>query len=161
MKKKMVFVFLALTLLLSGCNAAEKLKVSSKEEFLAADFKLEDIYHNTLTLSSYKQPVLLFFWTTWCPGCRRGLKVLSEEYQELTKSGVELLTIDVGEPPERVSSYVKNSALAFKVLLDTDTAVARSYDILGVPTYVLINQKGKVVFRENFFPKQYKDLISK
>ncbi len=47
--------------------------VSAKESFSAPDFKLQDTNGGLVMLSSYKgkQPIILFFWTTWCPYCRR------------------------------------------------------------------------------------------
>jgi peroxiredoxin len=127
----------------------------------ASDFKLQDLSQNTYALSSYKdkQPVALFFWTTWCPFCRRELKLLNERYLELRAAGLEVLAIDVGEAPYRVESFMKNYALSFKVLLDKDTSVATAYDILGVPTYVLVDKKGHIVFKDNYLPENYKTLI--
>jgi len=130
----------------------------------APDFDLDDIYQDAYRLSSYKnkQPVLLFFWTTWCPFCRSELKVLNDMYATLQKDGIEVLAINVGEVQSKVEDFVKNYYLAYKVLLDRDTRVSQSYEVAGVPTYALIDKEGYVVFHENFFPrKEYKDLIEK
>jgi len=130
----------------------------------APDFELRDTYQDTYVLSSYKnkQPVLLFFWTTWCPFCRSELRVLNNMYATLQKDGVELLSINVGEPQSKVEDYVKNYYLAYHVLLDRDAGVSRSYEVAGVPTYVFIDKEGYVLFHDNFFPqKEYKDLIGK
>jgi len=140
----------------------EPAKEPHKGTKLAADFGLHDLEKNIFTLSSYrnKQPVILFFWTTWCPFCREELKNLNDKYPELKKEGWEVLTIDVGEPAYKVDNFVKNRALIFKVLLDKETIVAQAYEILGVPTYVLINKKGYVVFRNNYLPRNFRQLIS-
>lgn len=114
-------------------------------------------------ISSYKnkQPVLLFFWTTWCPFCRKELRDLNQLYPELKKDDLEVLAIDVGESPDKVKSFIKGYALSFKVLLDKDTVVAQTYSILGVPTYVLVDKKGSVVFQDHYFPrKEYKGLLT-
>lgn len=130
---------------------------------LAPDFKLQDLDKGFVSLGSYKdkQPVLLFFWTTWCPFCRREIKLLNEKYSELAREGLKILTINIGERPERLERFVKNYSLNVPVALDIDTSVAYDYGILGVPTYVLINDKGYIVFEDNYFPKNYKDLITK
>jgi len=130
----------------------------------APDFELDDIYQDTYILSSYKnkQPVLLFFWTTWCPFCRRELAVLNDRYAVLQQDGIEVLSINVGESPSKVQDFLKNYHLAYRVLLDKDTSVSHSYEVIGVPTYALIDKAGYVVFHENFFPlKEYKELIEK
>jgi peroxiredoxin len=138
--------------------------VLANEPEPAPGFKLQDIRQDMVTLSSYKdeQAVLLFFWTTWCPFCQRELRVLNSMYAGLVKDGLEVLSINSGETPNKVEAFVRSYFLAYRVLLDKDTAVTRSYKILGVPTYILIDKKGNIVFRDNFFPyKDYKDLISK
>jgi len=158
---KLLFVVLASLVLFTAC-ASSKEPVPKEEPPTSPDFKLQDINLDTITLSSYRdtQPVLLFFWTTWCPFCQKELRILSDMYAGLTKDGIEVLSIDVGESPDRVEQFVRNYALAFRVLLDKDTSVSRLFDVMGVPTYVLIDTAGNIVFSDNFFPQSYRDLIA-
>lgn len=135
----------------------------AEESYLAPDFRLPDLSQGIVTLSSYrnKQPVILFFWTTWCPFCRKELRALRDMRAELLKDKVEILTINVGEYAYKIDNFIKSYQLTYKVLLDKDATVAESYGILGVPTYILIDKGGNIRFKENFFPKEeYKDLIS-
>ncbi len=136
----------------------------SEEKKLAPDFTLQDLSQNTLTLSSYrdKQPVMLLFWTTWCPYCRSELKTLKDNYETLKKDGVGLLAIDSAELPAKVGNFIKNYNLPFRVFLDQDGRVAGSYGILGVPTYIYIDKKGHVVSKGHYFSEEmYKELIIK
>jgi len=131
---------------------------------MAPDFSLPDINNNIVTLSSYKdkKPVLLFFWTTWCPYCRSELRALNNKYPALTKEGLEVLPINVGESRNRVKNFIQNYYLTYPVILDENMEVAYNYGIPGVPAYILIDKKGKVVFEGSRFPEgRYKDLISK
>ena len=135
----------------------------SQEKNLAPAFTLEDLNQNAFTLSSYKdkQPVMLFFWTTWCPFCREELKFLKEKYPDLVKEGLELAAINAGEVFSKVDNFTKIHNLPFRVLLDKDYAVAYDFGVMGVPTYVLIDRKGYVRFIDNYFPKEkYKSIIS-
>jgi len=133
----------------------------NKESELADDFNLSDLNNKKVSLSKLRgRSVVLFFWTTWCPFCRRELKALNNMYADLTKDGIELLAINIEEPAYKVDNFVKTNKFVFRVLLDKDMAVAESYEILGVPTYVLIDKKGHIVFEDHYFPqKEYKDLI--
>lgn len=136
--------------------------VVAKEPALAPDFKLQDIYQDIYTLSSYKdkQPIILFFWTTWCPLCAKELRILNQMYAGLTEDGAEVLAINIGELPDRVSNFVRDYHLAYRVLLDKDTTVAFSYGLIGVPTYVFIDKKGYIRFKDNYFSRvKYKDLF--
>ena len=157
---KVLFLLAAVSFLSVSCMQAREV---SSEGSATLDFQLQDLRQNTFTLSSYKekQPVILFFWTTWCPFCRKELSILKEKYPQLQKDGCELFAIDVEESPYKVENFVKNRALNFKILLDLDAAVAEAFDIFGVPTYIFINKKGKIVYRDNYFPQErYKELIS-
>lgn len=138
--------------------------VSAKELGEAADFKLKDLDGKQVSLSDYKgrQPVMLFFWTTWCPFCRKELKVLNEKHQELSKDGFEVFAVNVAEGASKVGNFIKHYQLTLRVILDIDSSVAESYGIFGVPTYIIIDNKGGIRFKGNSFPeKEYKALVSK
>ncbi len=141
-----------------GNGRAEKLKA-------APDFKLPAVGGSSVSLGSFrdKQPVLLFFWATWCPYCRDELRLLNEKYAELQKDGIGILAINIGESPERVAGFIKNYALNFPVLLDANNDVAYDYVILGIPEYVLVDKAGYVVAYENRYISQekYKELLKK
>lgn len=159
---RQLFIFILVSLFSVSCMQAKEPALESRN--IALDFKLQDLNQDTFILSSYKdrQPVILFFWTTWCPFCRNELRLLRDIYPQLVKEGWELFAINAGEPAYQVDKFVKGYALNFKVLLDKDTTVAGSYGILGVPTYILIDKKGHIVFNDHYFPKaKYRELISK
>lgn len=161
-----------LSFLLVGCIAVKEAvkkmpepvkEPMFKEPSLAPDFELQDIRQDIITLSSYKdkQPVVLFFWTTWSPFCQKELKVLNDMYAGLVKDGLEVLSINVGELPDTVDNFIRSYNLAYQVLLDKDTYVSRIYKATGVPVYVLIDKKGYIVFKDNYFPYgKYRDLIA-
>lgn len=154
----MLFIFLWVACISVKEIAANGLSASKFS--IAPDFKLQDLRENTVTLSSYrdKKPVILFFWTTWCPFCRTELKVLNDKYQDLTKDGFEVLAINVGEYAYKVDNFVKRYSPTFGVLLDKDTAVAGAYELLGVPTYVVVDKQGYIRFKGHTFPKhKYQD----
>lgn len=168
-----VFIFLLCDFLSVSCLQAEDREAitggqvfketAEKRIAPAPDFELQDIYQDNYTLRAYrnKQAVFLFFWTTWCPFCQKELTILNNMYAGLAKDGIEVLSIDVGERPEKVMNFVKNYYLSYRVLLDTDTDVSQSYEVVGVPTYILVDKQGYIIFRNNYFPlKEYKDLIA-
>jgi peroxiredoxin len=125
------------------------------EQQMALDFELKDLDQNIVTLSSFKdkKPVILIFWTTWCPYCRSELNALKNEYSQLVKDGIELFAIDVGEARYKVDNFVKGRGFNFKFLLDEDATVAQDYNLLGVPSYFIINKSGKIVFSGGSFPR--------
>ena len=136
---------------------------SAEEPHKAPDFSLRDLQGNSFTLSDYanKQPVMLLFWATWCPFCREELKNLSSRYDQLTHDGMKFVAVDAGESPARVSAYITKYHYSFPVLLDQDNKASHAYDILGIPTYVLIDKKGMVRQVAHTFPEaEYKQIIA-
>ncbi|TRZ94915.1 TlpA family protein disulfide reductase [bacterium] len=134
-----------------------------KEFKPAPDFKMQDLYQDVFKLSDYKdkQPAVLFFWTSWCPFCQNELRVLNGMYAGLVEDGTMLLSVNVGELPDAVDNFTRSYHLSYRVLLDRDTSVSRSFGMQGVPTYILIDKKGRIIFKGNYFPqKEYKDLIA-
>jgi peroxiredoxin len=128
------------------------------------NFALVDLAGKKYQLSSYqnKQPVLLFFWTTWCPFCLAKLKEMNQGYLSLEKDGVALLAINAGEPRSSVERLVRNYAVKYTVLLDEKGAVSEDYHVLGVPTFILIDKKGVIIYKGNEYPKaSIQQLISK
>lgn len=120
----------------------------------APDFKLSTLDNQTVILSNYQgnKKVLLVFWTTWCPSCRDQLGILNDKHQELIEENIEVLAINSGEPVNRVKRFFANEKISYKVLLDEDNTVGWLYGIIGVPTYVLVDKAGEIIFKDNFFP---------
>jgi len=83
-------------------------------------------------------------------------------HADLLRDGVELVAINVEETADKVQRFIGSYSFSYRVLLDTDTKVAQAFGILGVPTYILINKEGSIVFDNHYFPqKEYKNLILK
>lgn len=159
MVKKIFSIVLPLILVQNFLFAASP--PADKTGDLAVNFNLLDLEDEEISLSKFRgKPVILFFWTTWCPFCRGELKTLNDNYHRLLKDGIQLLAIDIGEAAGRVENFVKKQGIFFNILLDKDTKVAYSYNLLGVPTYILVDKKGQIIFKGNSFPQEYKKLLT-
>ncbi len=123
--------------LIAASPAAEK-------KIPAPDFMVKDLDQISVKLSEYKdkKPVILFFWTTWCPYCQTALKNLSRTQADLEKEGIEVLAINAGEPPSKVARFVKNNGFTFRVFLDFDSSISDAYNVYGVPVYFAVDKKG-------------------
>lgn len=157
---KRVGIWLLLTAVSVFCFS----RFGSSQEFKPApDFTLKDLNNDSLTLSGYKdkKPVLLFFWTTWCPFCLLELRTINDTYAELEKEGLGLIVINVGESRLRIENFLKKYNFSFPIFLDRDEQAVDLFGVLGVPTYILIDRKGYIRSVEHYFPKEkYKDLTS-
>lgn len=135
--------------------------VSAQELHEASSFTLYDLDGNKVNLRDFKgKPLIIFFWTIWCPYCRRAMAQLSKIYPEIKANDIELLAINIEEPKERIRRFLRPYVIGFKVLLDSDASVAYIYDIIGIPTYIFIDREFNIVFIDNYFPRDYKALLS-
>ena len=111
----------------------------------AADFTLRDLAGTVHTLNKLKgKVVLLDFWATWCGPCRLTMPRVAKIHEEYKGKGVEVFSINVGEPAARASAFIKKNGYVFTTLLDTDTQVANHYKVAGIPTLVVIDRKGMI-----------------
>ena len=129
---------------------------------LANDIILNDLNGKAVNISNSKgKPVILFFWTTWCPYCRKELKSLNLLSTQMKKDGITVFAVNIGESNYRVQGFLKDSGLNFNVLLDKDGSLADQYAVMGVPTYVLLNKSGEWVAHDNVLPSNYENLLLK
>ncbi len=117
------------------------------------DFTLASPGGETVTLSRFagKKPVLLVFWATWCPYCNAAVPAINDIQSRLANR-VEILALDFMESGEKVKAFVNKKKVTYPVLLDRDGKVARRYGVRGIPTYVLLDGKGRIVYFDNVPP---------
>jgi len=112
----------------------------------APDFTLKDLDGKTFRLSAVKgKPVLIFFGTTWCPGCRKEIPKCNRINEKYSSKGLEVVYINIMEPAEKVKRFARTNNIRFRVLLDESGHVGTLYNAVGVPMLVLLNKDGLVV----------------
>lgn len=110
----------------------------------APNFSLQDSQGNQVQLSDYKgKPVILHFWATWCPYCKKVQPGLDKLYQAHKKEGLVLLGVsfreDEGAKPQEV---LDARGMSFKTLINGEKVAAR-YGVRGTPTTMFIDRKGQ------------------
>ena len=116
----------------------------------APDFTLEDMDGKRHTLSALRgKVVMLNFWATWCGPCREELPSLEALYQALKDEGFVVLAVNQWETPDQVFAYMGQIAVfpTFPILFDRDSRVSERYGVKGLPTTVLIDKRGRVLYR--------------
>jgi peroxiredoxin len=112
----------------------------------AADFTLKDTQGKTFRLSAQKgKPVLIFFGTTWCPGCRTETPLYKKVYETYAPRGMEVIYVNIMEPAKKVKRFADTQALHYRVLLDEDGAVANAYNVVGVPMFFMVDREGQII----------------
>ena len=93
--------------------------------------------------------VVVNFWATWCPPCRREMPSLERLRARLEKQGLAVLAVDVGEDADTVFSFTGQlePAPVFPLLLDRDSAAVQRWKVKGLPTTFVVDTQGRVIFR--------------
>jgi peroxiredoxin len=150
-KSKILLLMLLICLVLGAGKCA-----------LAGDMILNDLYGQPVNIASYQgKPVVLFFWTTWCPYCRAELKILNQQSVSMAKEGIIVIGIDVNEPDYKVRRFFEGYQLNLKILIDKTGSLSDKYGLLGVPTYVFLDKTGKEITQAHNLPVDYKSLLFK
>ena len=124
----------------------------------APGFSLRDLAGQSRTLAAHRgKPLLLHFWASDSPTCRKDLDMLSSHHRHWVTSGLQLLTLNVdkvrGVTP--LSDFARRVRSSVPVLLADDDTIA-IYDILyrylfdryrdlSLPTSFLIDKDGDIV----------------
>jgi len=111
----------------------------------APDFTLRRLDGPNLRLAELRgQVVMVNFWATWCGPCREEMPRLDALYQKYHASGFTLLGVNIDDDPRNAAGAASKLKVSFPVLLDTDKAVSRLYDLGTMPSTVLIDRDGRV-----------------
>lgn len=93
--------------------------------------------------------VLLQFWTTWCPYCRREQPLLDDVQKELASKGLIVLAVNVAESKKTVRKYLEENPRSCRVVLNDDTNLPALFESKGFPLYVVIDRNGMIAARQD------------
>lgn len=112
----------------------------------APDFTLLDIHGNKKSLSDFKgKVVILDFWATWCPPCRKEIPHFVELYDDYKERGLEIIGVALDKDGEKVVSlFINENGIDYTVLLG-DREVSNLYGgIPYIPTTFIIDREGRI-----------------
>lgn len=116
----------------------------------APDFKLSTADGKTLSLSELKgRYVVLDFWASWCPDCRRDLPHMVRMQQTYGPRGVQFVGVSFDEKKENLLKAVADYKLEYPQVSEwkkwKTTTISKAYCINWIPSVYLIDPEGKVV----------------
>jgi peroxiredoxin len=110
-----------------------------------ADFTRVDLHGRQWSLKALNgKVVLLNFWATWCPPCRKEMPDLEALGKQFEAQGLVILSI-TDDDPEKVKSYIQKQNITYPVLLDAGSELNKQFRIHGIPKSFLYGRDGKLV----------------
>jgi peroxiredoxin len=110
-----------------------------------SDFTLQDLQGKQWTLHQLRGNVVLVnFWATWCPPCRKEMPDLEKLYQRFKTQGLTILAIS-DEDAAEVKPYIAQGKYSYPILLDPGRIVNQRFGIEGIPKSLVYDRTGKLV----------------
>ena len=134
----------------------------------APDFHLQARDGTQISLADLKgQVVMINFWATWCGPCRQEMPQLEALYQRYSSLGFSLLGVNVEDDPKGAEEWLADTPVSFPILFDSENRVTELYDVVAMPSTVLIDRSGNMRYLhhgykpgyENEYQNQIRELI--
>lgn len=103
-----------------------------------------------VTLDSLRgSPVLLNVWATWCHPCRDEIPVLQAIHERNSARGLRVIGVSIDDAGRTadIRRFATEMGMTYSIWLDPDQRVMPSFSVIGVPTTVLIDKDGRLLWR--------------
>lgn len=146
-----LFVIAMLLLCLTGPVVAENIRS-------APDFTLTDANGQSVTLSDLRgQVVMINFWASWCGPCREEMPLLEQIHQRYAALGFTLLGVNVEEDSTNGQAFLQEHPVSFPILYDPKNNLSKLYDVIAMPSTVLIDRQGNIRYLHHGYKPGYEN----
>ncbi len=141
---------------LAACLLTVSLARAEAPPTPAPDFTLKSRSGENLRLSDYRgEVVMINFWASWCGPCRQEMPLLEQLYSEYNPLGFTILGVNVEEDSGKALAMLNEIPVSFPVLFDTSSKVSKLYNVVAMPSTVLIDRDGRVRFLHRGYKPGY------
>jgi peroxiredoxin len=124
----------------------------------APDFTLTDANGQSVTLSDLRgQVIMINFWASWCGPCRQEMPLLEQIHQRYEPLGFTLLGVNVEENSADGKAFLRDQPVSFPVLYDPENGISKLYDVIAMPSTVLIDRQGNVRYLHHGYKPGYEN----
>lgn len=113
------------------------------------EFTLPDLEGSPVSIKDLRgHPLIVDFWATWCPPCRKQIPELKTIYDRYRSHGLIVLGVACdaieGAGVRDVRQFVKKFAINYPILIGT-AAVTDKLGVEGMPTTMFLDRNGNLV----------------
>lgn len=157
---------MALTTHLSAQDADEKYATELLKQGVAApDFTLKTADGKTFSMSSLRgKYIVLDFWATWCPDCRKDVPEMKRLHQAYASDKVAFVGVSFDTDATAWRTFVTQNDMNWTHVSELkkmkETAIAKTYGVKWIPSVYIIDPDGKVLLGTVMIEKVGKTLES-
>ncbi len=145
-KTLLISIFLFFSFATSANLSTELIEIEHKP--IAPRFNLPDMQDESRELTDYLgKPVIISFWATWCPPCRKEIPYFNRAWEKLKNDEIEMLFVNINEGKETIEAYTKDHPIKLKILRDEGAGQLKNWNMTGLPTTFVIDPEGRVVYQ--------------
>lgn len=124
-------------------------------EPLAPDFSFTTLDGSQISLAALKGKVtVLDFWASWCPPCRESVPTLAYLHKKFAGQPVDFVGISSDRDQEAWKKFVAAHHMDWPEYLDLSDSMFDAYQVEFIPTYIVIDARGLIRFRQSDFNDQ-------
>ena len=131
---------------------------------VAPEFTLPDTTGQPVSLSDFRgQYVLIDFWASWCPPCRRENPNVVKAYNENKDNNFTIIGISLDNNKENWLKGIQQDSLTWTHLSDLkywDSEIPALYGVRGIPANILIGPDG-VIIAQNIMDEELHETLKK
>lgn len=104
-----------------------------------------------LSLSEYAgkgKYVLVDFWASWCPPCRKDMPLVVEAYKRYKNKGFEIVGVSLDDDKAAWEKGIKDLNITWPQISDLKgwkTELGAAYAVNSIPHTVLLDKEGKII----------------
>jgi cytochrome c biogenesis protein CcmG/thiol:disulfide interchange protein DsbE len=145
MKLKLIAGYFTCLIVLFLCSNA------TYAQNAAPDFEVAS-QQGKINLKQFRGKVVyLDFWASWCAPCKQSFPWLNQMQEKYREQGLHIVAINVDKKAEDAQFFLQKTPAHFTIAFDPQGNSPAAYNIKGMPSSVLIDRDGQVIWKHAGF----------
>jgi peroxiredoxin len=155
-----ISLLIAAALASSACGAPEPPVTPAPPVVPAVTLETLTGEHTEVARLAGGRVAIVSMWATWCDACVREMDALNRlDAKTAAEGDAVVIGVDVGEDPGKVAEFAHRRGLRYAQLVDQDFAFADALGQRRVPATLVIDRRGRIVFRGDALDEQSLDAL--
>lgn len=158
MKSKSAYIKRITLPLLAGLLFLSGQLLAAAPQGPAPDFTLKTTSGENVRLSEFRgEVVMINFWASWCAPCRQEMPLLEELYTQYQPLGFTILGVNVEQDSSKALAMLEDIPVSFPIMLDSQSTVSKLYDVVAMPTSILVDRDGNMRYLHHGYKPGYEE----